>query len=280
MCKEIKEIVTKIVIEHPEIAAIYSDWKPNGFGGIIFVQIPNLTHDECVILGNEYTQYVWDVYEYMTDDMCSAVIFMGTVEEMESLYELVYSREIGDLWMSYNCDITDEDRFIYEHRIYDTIEIFNAIPSIDLLNFIIVEITEYLFAIAHINTKDAVNTKVAFSRLKLSNPSRSLVIVMKQVMDATVHNPEELTLGVMTALRKKSVPAAVKGLLPYFSDTYTIINLFKWISDNYAIYDNIEAYCEKLQISIKDFDSDKLRLMHLLDAYTYADLNEKIVALL
>ena len=95
MCKEIKEIVTKMTTEHPEIAAIYSSWKPNGFGGIIFVQIPNLTYDDGVQLENEYTQYVWDTYEYMTGDMCSAVIFMGTVEEMESLYALVYSKEMG-----------------------------------------------------------------------------------------------------------------------------------------------------------------------------------------
>lgn len=182
--------------------------------------------------------------------------------------------------MPYNCTMTDENRFIYEHRIYAIIEIFNVTHSIALLNFIIVAITEYLYAIAYINTKDTINTKVAFSRLKLSDPSRSLVIVMKQVRDATVHCPNELTLGIMVALRDSSVPAAVKDLLPYFSDTHTIINLFKWISENYAIYNNIEAYCEKLHISRKAFDGDKVRLMRTLHANNYAELNEKIVALL
>ena len=95
MSKELIEIVTKIVTEHPEVDAIYSNWKPNGIGGIIFVQIANIPCEEGLIIEDEYTRYIWETYEYMTSDMCSTVIVSDTVEEMESLYELIYSKEVG-----------------------------------------------------------------------------------------------------------------------------------------------------------------------------------------
>ena len=93
MSEELKRIVTKIITDHPEVEAVYSNWKPNGVGGLIFIQIPNTSHDVAVDLQNTYTQYVWDEFEYMSDDIRSAVI-VTEVGEMELLYALVYSKEM------------------------------------------------------------------------------------------------------------------------------------------------------------------------------------------
>ena len=95
MNKELIEIVTKIVTEHPEVDAVYSNWKPNGIGGIIFIQIANIPYEEGLVLEDVYTNYIWETYEYMTSDTCSTVIVSDTVEEMESLYVHIYSKEAG-----------------------------------------------------------------------------------------------------------------------------------------------------------------------------------------
>lgn len=94
MSEELKKIVTKITNDHPEIEAVYSNWKPNGVGGLIFIQIPNTPHDVAVDLQNKYTQYVWDEFEYMSDDIRSAVI-VTEVGEMELLYKPVYNKALG-----------------------------------------------------------------------------------------------------------------------------------------------------------------------------------------
>lgn len=96
MSNELKEIVTKIVSESPEVVCIYSDWKPNGFGGTVFIQIPNADRDHAAHLQVKYTQYIWDTFEYMTDDACSAVI-VTDVYEMESVYVLVYDKSKGGI---------------------------------------------------------------------------------------------------------------------------------------------------------------------------------------
>ena len=182
--------------------------------------------------------------------------------------------------MPYNCTMTDENKFIYETRIYELIALFNETRNTVLLEFIIVAIIEYLFAIAYINTKDLIDTKAAFIRLHLGLSGGSLVKVMKQVRDFTVHAPNNFSLGVMIALRQKSTVNAVKDLLPYFSNREPIIQLFKWISQNYAKFDNIDAYCNKLSLSRKQSDADSVRLMRLLNAKTYTELNEKITTIL
>lgn len=94
MSEELKKIVAKITGDHPEIEAVYSNWKPNGIGGLIFIQIPNTHHDVAVDLQNKYTQYVWDEFEYMSDDIRSAVI-VTEVGEMELLYKPVYNKSLG-----------------------------------------------------------------------------------------------------------------------------------------------------------------------------------------
>lgn len=94
MSEELKRIVTKIITDHPEVEAVYSNWKPNGVGGLIFIQIPNTSHDVAVDLQNTYTQYVWDEFEYMSDDIRSAVI-VTEVGEMELLYKPIYNKSLG-----------------------------------------------------------------------------------------------------------------------------------------------------------------------------------------
>lgn len=94
MSEELKKIVTKIVTDHPEVEAIYSNWKPNGFGGVIFVQIPQISQELSVTYQDVYTQYVWDNFEYMTDDIRSVVIFTD-VMSMEVMYELIFNKSTG-----------------------------------------------------------------------------------------------------------------------------------------------------------------------------------------
>lgn len=103
---------------------------------------------------------------------------------------------------------------------------------------------------------------------------------MKQVRDCVVHAPNELSTSLMSALRNQISPDSIKCILVHFSDKKLIVNLFKWMSTHYAIYDNINAYCKKLNIATTEFDKDRVRLMKLLNAYTYRELNEKIVDLL
>lgn len=182
--------------------------------------------------------------------------------------------------MPYNCTITDDNKFMYEHRIYELITAFNSTYNIEVLNCIIVAIVEYLFAMTFINTSQLVSMKAAFKKLNLSSDEMTLIVIMKQVRDAVVHAPDQLTLALMHAFRASITPNAIKWLLIYFNNKEVIVNLFKWMKQNYAVYNNITAYCNKLNLSDKEFDKDKIRLMKLLEANTYSDLDDKIVALL
>lgn len=50
--------------------------------------------------------------------------------------------------MPFECTITDDNKLIYENRIYELIRVFNAVPNEEVLNFIIVAIVEYIFNVS------------------------------------------------------------------------------------------------------------------------------------
>lgn len=182
--------------------------------------------------------------------------------------------------MPYTCSITDDNKVIYEYRIYELINVFNMCHSESVLQLVIVLITEYLFAMAFVNTRNMVSAKAAFATMGLERGERNLLNVMKQFRDAVVHAPNTLSYGLMRSLRNASVPGNLKYVVQYFEDKETVAKFFKWIHENYAVYLNIAKYRTVMNMTEESFDADKARLMKVLHAYTDKELDEKIVALL
>lgn len=94
MSNELKEIITKIVSENPDVKCVYSNWEPNGVGGIIMVHVHDITKYDIFDFIDKYTQYITDMFDTAADDLCSLVL-IEQANPLNAPYPTVYNKTKG-----------------------------------------------------------------------------------------------------------------------------------------------------------------------------------------
>lgn len=99
MCKELRDIIEKIIAENPDVTEISAKWDRDTCNGVIWVRIPgidqNLDKKGDFLL--KYTDYVNEAYgnpdpQY---DECHTLVCAQSDSVEDDVYKLVYTKEKG-----------------------------------------------------------------------------------------------------------------------------------------------------------------------------------------
>lgn len=181
--------------------------------------------------------------------------------------------------MPYDCNLTSSNRVVYEQRILRRLNLFNISHDAEDLYLLITFIIEYLLALAFIDTKEKVFTKVAINKLGVSDVSKGMLFTMLNIRHAFIHNPCALNDAVLASFRSCICEQGILELSSLFINKEPIQRFFT--QQSYVTkYSNIEEYKRRFNMTDAMFKDDMQRLMLVLNVQTVDELNERIVDLL
>lgn len=94
MSEELKEIINKILKEHPDTVKVCSDWSAKYCCGNILVQIPSLTELEAAELGVEYSDFITNTYKpEVVLDECTTFVVVTPQPITTDVFPCVFIRE-------------------------------------------------------------------------------------------------------------------------------------------------------------------------------------------
>lgn len=182
--------------------------------------------------------------------------------------------------MPYDCNLTSSNRIVYEQRTLRRLDLFNASHDAEDLYLLITFVVEYLLALAFIDTKEKVFTKVAINKLGVSDVSKGMIFTMLNIRHAFIHSPCELNNAVIESFRRCICEQGILELSSLFINKEPIQRFFMQQQSYTVQYSNIEEYKRRLNMTDAMFKDDMQRLMRILSVQTIEELNERIVDLL
>lgn len=130
--------------------------------------------------------------------------------------------------MPYNCELTTENRDLYENRIIQLVMIFFSCYSQVVADCIITRMYEYLIAMQYINTNKEVHQKVALKSIKLTEDGRSLVNLMRIIRNYDVHSPSRLTESLYKRFKESITQDSIKDVAGFYLCPDKIIDFLQY----------------------------------------------------